>query len=199
MDEEEAIKYYFSRKYEYQTILDFLEKFHDIKMSKGALLNCLKEYGLKRRGVPVDEEMVRQAIQEELEGSGRLLGYRPIWSNRIPPAVCFALFVLCFELLCLLFLICLLCFGWSELCFGLSVFNVLTVCCEFGCVFCVLECVLCFVRCVLECVLCFVLVGHRTYQDSAFSKIFFSSPSSMPNNFGSTYFRSAQSTTLHAC
>ena len=73
----------------------------------------------------------------------------PTPGNRIPPAVCIALFVLCFELLCLLFLICLLCFGWSELCFGLSVFNVLTVCCEFGCVFCVLECVLWFVLCVL--------------------------------------------------
>ena len=42
-------------------------------------LNRLKEYGLQRRGVPVDEELVRQTIQEELDRSGRLLGYRPIW------------------------------------------------------------------------------------------------------------------------
>ena len=79
MDEEEAIRYYFSRKYEYNTILDFLDKFHDIKMSKWTLLNRLKEYGLTRRNREMDEATLRQDISRELEGAGNLLGYRAMW------------------------------------------------------------------------------------------------------------------------
>ena len=47
-DEEEAIRYYFSKNYDYYTMLRFLEKFNDINMSKETLLNRLKEYGLRR-------------------------------------------------------------------------------------------------------------------------------------------------------
>ena len=79
MDEEEAIRYYFSRKYEYNTILDFLDKYHDIKMSKRTLLNRLKEYGLSRRNCEIDEAILREHISRELEGPGNLLGYRAMW------------------------------------------------------------------------------------------------------------------------
>lgn len=78
-DEEEAIRYYFSKNYDYYTILRFLEKFNDINMSKGTLLNRLKEYGLRRRGCGANEEEVRQYIQQELDGPGCLLGYRAMW------------------------------------------------------------------------------------------------------------------------
>jgi hypothetical protein len=77
--EEEAIRYYFSRSYDYATILRFLEKDHDIKISKRTLLNRLKQYGLRRRGRDVDDDIVREHIRRELDGSGSLLGYRSMW------------------------------------------------------------------------------------------------------------------------
>ena len=76
---EEAIRYYFGKNYQYKTILHFLEKFHDIKISKRTLLNKLKEFGLSRRSYNANEEQVRECIQRELDGSGQLLGYRAMW------------------------------------------------------------------------------------------------------------------------
>ena len=78
-DEEEAIRYYFSRNYDYATILNFLERFNNIKMSRETLMNRLKQYGLCRRGRHVDEGVVREYIRRELDGSGSLLGYRSMW------------------------------------------------------------------------------------------------------------------------
>ena len=37
-DEEEAIRYYFSRNYDYATILNFLERFNNIKISRGTVM-----------------------------------------------------------------------------------------------------------------------------------------------------------------
>ena len=76
---EGAVWYYFGKKYKYTTILEFLESFHDIKISKRTLLNKLKEYGLSRRTYNANEEQVRQCIQRELDGSGQLLGHRAMW------------------------------------------------------------------------------------------------------------------------
>ena len=78
-EEKEAIRYYFSKNYDYQTILRFLKKFHDINISRGTLLNRLKEYGLRRRRCVVNEGNIRHCIQQELDGSGGLLGYRAMW------------------------------------------------------------------------------------------------------------------------
>ena len=78
-DEEEAIRYYFSRNYDYATILNFLERFNNIKISRGTLMNRLKQYGLCRRGRHADEGVVRECIRRELDGSGSLLGYRSMW------------------------------------------------------------------------------------------------------------------------
>ena len=78
---EELIRYYFEKRYKYQTILDCLEKFHNIKISKRTLLNKLKEYGLGRRRYNANDDQVRNCIQQELDGSGRLLGYRAMWEN----------------------------------------------------------------------------------------------------------------------
>lgn len=76
---EESIRYYFKKNYQYKTIIKLLEKFHDISISKGTLLNKLKEYGLRRRGSVVDQNRVRECIQLQLDGSGQMLGYRAIW------------------------------------------------------------------------------------------------------------------------
>ena len=77
--EETAIRYYFARNYEYKIILKLLEKFHGITISKGTLLNKLKKYGLRRRGNVVDRNRVGEAIQQELNGSGQMLGFRAMW------------------------------------------------------------------------------------------------------------------------
>ena len=78
-EKEEAIRHYFSKNYDYNTILNFLEKYHEIKISKRTLLNRLKVFGLCRRGRAVDEQLVREHILRELDGSGSLLGYSSMW------------------------------------------------------------------------------------------------------------------------
>ena len=75
---EELIQHYFEKKYKYQTILDCLEKFHNIKISRRTFFNKLKEYGLGRRRYNANDDQVN-CIQQELDGSGRLLGYRAMW------------------------------------------------------------------------------------------------------------------------
>ena len=77
--EEAVIRYYFGKNYQYKIILELLEKFHGITISKGTLLNRLKEYGLRRRGNVVDRNRVREAIQQKLDGSGQMLGYIAMW------------------------------------------------------------------------------------------------------------------------
>ena len=78
---EELVRYYFSRNYEYRTILIFLEKFHGVKISKRKLQDRLKSYCLSRRCSrhQVDDQLLRQLIPQELDGPGRLLGYRALW------------------------------------------------------------------------------------------------------------------------
>ena len=77
--EEAVIRYYFGKNYQYKIILEPPEKFHGITISKGTLLNRLNEYGLRPRGNVVDRNRVREAIQQELDGSGQTLGYRAMW------------------------------------------------------------------------------------------------------------------------
>ena len=76
---EDIIRDYFKKNYTYKTILQLLEKYHAIEISRSTLLNKLKEYGLRRRGNTIDRDHVRRCILEELDGSGRMLGYRAMW------------------------------------------------------------------------------------------------------------------------
>ena len=76
---EDIIRDYFKKNYTYKTILQLLEKYHAIEISRSTLLNKLKEYGLRRRGNTIDRDQVRRYILEELDGSGKLLGYRAMW------------------------------------------------------------------------------------------------------------------------
>ena len=50
-------------------------------MSRRTLINCLKSNGLFRRSYNVDDNLVRQYIIEELDGSGSLCGYRAMWKR----------------------------------------------------------------------------------------------------------------------
>ena len=78
---EDIIREYFKKNYTYNTILQLLEKYHAIKISRSTLLNKLKEYGLQRRGNTIDRDHVRRCILEELDGSNQLLGYRAMWKR----------------------------------------------------------------------------------------------------------------------
>lgn len=80
--EREVIEYYFYRGFEYKNIVQFLEKYHNIRLSERTLKRKLKDFGLKRREL-VDEDVERRArdvIMEELSaGPDRLNGYRTMW------------------------------------------------------------------------------------------------------------------------
>ena len=73
-DEKEVITYYFSKGYEYDAIVHFLAKFHDITMSIRTLKNRLRRYQIRRRTPTYDLNLVREAILRELSG-----GYRCMW------------------------------------------------------------------------------------------------------------------------
>ena len=55
MAHKEAIRYYFSKNYDYSTILLFLKRGHGIRICKIALLNRLKQYGLRDE----NEDMIK--------------------------------------------------------------------------------------------------------------------------------------------
>lgn len=79
-----CIKYYFKEGYEYEIILSFLAKFHDIRISLRTLKKRLTSLGLRRRcdkneNDNVDE--VRLRMQQILDGPGSSRGYRGTWHS----------------------------------------------------------------------------------------------------------------------
>jgi hypothetical protein len=78
-DEKDIITYYFKRGYEYNAIIHFLAKFHQISMSIRTLKNRLREYKLRRRIPTFDLDLVRDRILRELSGPGSSSGYRSMW------------------------------------------------------------------------------------------------------------------------
>ena len=81
LTEEEAIRFYFTRGFQYNSILSFLSKFHAINISYRTLLNRLNEYGLRRRNQNIDEMEVRRLIENEMDGAGNSVGYRMMWQT----------------------------------------------------------------------------------------------------------------------
>ena len=77
--EEVIITNYFEKGYHYEKIIIFLSKFHGINISLRTLKRRLQSYGLSRKGMNVDEELVRRRMQQELDGPGCLYGYRAMW------------------------------------------------------------------------------------------------------------------------
>ena len=76
---ENKIKHYFQRGYPYKVIVSLLTKQHGIAINVRTLKRKLKEYGLRRRGVNYNEEMVRNHIAMEMQNAGTLAGYRYVW------------------------------------------------------------------------------------------------------------------------
>ena len=72
--EQSLIEYYFSRGFQYKSIVDFLKKRHGIVISERTLRNRLNEYGLRRRSPSFDINDVRRAMHELLNGPGNMGG-----------------------------------------------------------------------------------------------------------------------------
>ena len=77
--EESLIKYYFTRGFQYDAIVDFLSKRHGVHMSERTLRSRLRSYGLKRRQPDYNIDEIRELIQEKLRGPACMGGYRLIW------------------------------------------------------------------------------------------------------------------------
>lgn len=79
--EREIIEYYFHCGYENKIILDFLATHHGINISLSTLKRRLREYGLRRRNLQFDEQMIRNLIERESQGPNELRGYRAVWHS----------------------------------------------------------------------------------------------------------------------
>jgi len=74
------IETYFLAGFEYDTIITFLERVHDIHISLSTLKRRLRDYGLKRRNsADLNQNEVRNIIREELDGPSCMSGYRAMW------------------------------------------------------------------------------------------------------------------------
>ena len=80
-DEEAVIKYYFNRGFGYQEIILFLAKNYNYSISYSTLLRKLKQYGLSRRNLNGQTQVVdvRKRIEEIVSGPGSAGGYRSVW------------------------------------------------------------------------------------------------------------------------
>ena len=82
-DERAIITEYFKTGFEYSTIVEMLEKEQSVKMSVRTLKSRLNDYGLKRRNVVYDEVVVRQRIDELLNGPG-CIGWLSLYLAHTP-------------------------------------------------------------------------------------------------------------------
>ena len=72
--EKELIELYFFSRYKYEVIIEFLGKYHDIRMSLSTRTRRLREFGLKR--YDQNSLHVRKVITTELNGAGCMWEYR---------------------------------------------------------------------------------------------------------------------------
>ena len=87
---DELITRYFRQGFAYQKILLLLANYHGIEISLRTLNNKLRLLGLRRRNNDYDVNIIRQRIQNEIDGPGSSAGYRSIWhtlqmeGNQVP-------------------------------------------------------------------------------------------------------------------
>lgn len=79
MDERSIIENYFFDGFQYRSILRFLSEYHNIDISYRTLKRRLRQYGLARRRRSPSLLTVWNLIHAELQGPGRLGGYRAMW------------------------------------------------------------------------------------------------------------------------
>ena len=75
------IERYFHLGFENQVILDFLKNRHGITISLSTLKRRLRDYGLKRRGMQIEDQELRKILLREISGPGQLQGYRAVWHS----------------------------------------------------------------------------------------------------------------------
>jgi hypothetical protein len=68
VNEEDLIKYYFFRGYQYKEILRFLSEYHGISISKSTLQRRLKFYNISRKHAEYDVDVVVNEIRTLLVG-----------------------------------------------------------------------------------------------------------------------------------
>ena len=80
-DVDNLITIYFDKGYPYDAIVGLLNKKEGLHMCVRTLKRRLHSLGLRRKGnfARLDENAVRTAIRKEMEGPGKLAGYRNIW------------------------------------------------------------------------------------------------------------------------
>ena len=79
--EEEIIHEYFRSGYGYRSIVLFLSTYHDINISVHTLKRRLQSYGLRKRGVQVCENELRNIVESEIRGPSSMRGYRGLWHS----------------------------------------------------------------------------------------------------------------------
>ena len=78
---DDVILKYFSNGFSYLEIAELLNHVHDFQISLSTLKRWLKDNNLRRRplaAVLSSDEVKRQAVQEKLNGSGSIVGYRRV-------------------------------------------------------------------------------------------------------------------------
>ena len=78
-DVEEKIEYLFYKGYTYEEIVGLLSVDYGIQLSLSTLKRKLKDMNLSRKNVNFDVNLVRQAIEELIDGPNSCVGYRSIW------------------------------------------------------------------------------------------------------------------------
>lgn len=78
---DELIERYFHLGLQQIEIVAFLTLAHGIRISLRQLKRILQNKGLKRKGANCDLGLVIRTIEQELQGSGRSIGYRAMWQR----------------------------------------------------------------------------------------------------------------------
>ena len=78
---DELIERYFHLGLQQVEIVAFLTLVHGIRISLRQLKRIVQNKGLRRRGANSDLGLVIRTIQEELEGSGKCIGYCTMWQR----------------------------------------------------------------------------------------------------------------------
>jgi len=76
VNRDDAIESYFTLGFTASEILSFLLNVHGIRLSLRQLRRILKNRGCTRREQSTDMSIIVQAVEEELRGSGSIIGYR---------------------------------------------------------------------------------------------------------------------------
>ena len=78
-DDEEKIEYLFYKGYTYEEIVGLLSVDFGIQMSLSTLKRKLKDMNLSRKNVNYDINLVREVVEQLLDGPDSCVGYRSIW------------------------------------------------------------------------------------------------------------------------